>query len=100
MTVGEKKETAIALDISEGGMGLLINYDIPVSAIVMLKFAMINVAAPRIEDQYRSMELEGEVRYSFYIEEKYAYRVGISFVNISNDERKFIAHFVETISSR
>lgn len=99
MTVGEKKEAAMALDVSEGGMGFLINHDIPVSTIVKVKFAMVNIAAPRIEDQYRSMELEGEVRYSLYIAEKYAYRVGIRFINISNDERKFIANFVKTILS-
>jgi hypothetical protein len=61
---------------------------------------MVNVAAPRTEDQYRSMELEGEVRYSFYLEEKYAYRVGIRFIHISHDERKFIANFVKAIPSK
>lgn len=100
MMTGEKKEAALALDISEGGMGVLINYDIPISTIVTVKFTMVNLAAPRIEDQYRSMELEGEVRYSLYIKEKYAYRVGICFINISNNERNFIANFVKMISSR
>ena len=94
---GERK-AAIAFDISEAGMGVLINYDLPISTIVTLKFAIVDLAASRIEDQYRSMELEGEVRYSLYVKEKYAYRVGIRFINISNKERKFIAKFVKAVS--
>ena len=100
MMIGDKKEAALALDISAGGMGLLINSNIPISTKVTVKFAMVNLAAHRIKDQYRSMELEGEVRYSFYLEEKYAYRVGIRFNHISNDERNFIADFVKVISSK
>lgn len=98
MVEGERK-AAMALDISEGGMGVLINYDIPKSTIVTLKFAIVNLTASTIEDQYKSMELEGEVRYSLYVKEKYAYRVGIRFINISDNERKFIAKFVKAISS-
>lgn len=100
MVAGEKKEAAIALDISEGGMGVLISYDIAVSTIVTVKFAMVNLDTSRIEDQYRSMELEGEVRYSFYAKEKNAYRLGINFINISNDERNFIANFIKTFSAK
>lgn len=97
MVEGERK-AAIACDISEGGMGVLINYNIPKSTIVTLKFAIVDLAASRIEDQYRLMELEGEVCYSLYVEEKYAYRAGIRFINISNNERKFIAKFVKAVS--
>ena len=99
MVEGERK-AAMALDISEGGMGVLINYDIPKSTIVTLKFAIVDLAASTVEDQCRSLELEGAVRYSLYVKEKYAYRVGIRFINISNNERKFIGKFVKVFSSK
>ncbi|RKY29126.1 MAG: hypothetical protein DRP74_09260 [Candidatus Omnitrophota bacterium] len=100
MEGGEKDQIAKAFDISEGGMGLLVNDEIPTGSIIRVRFAMINFAAYNPEDQYKSMQLEGEVRYCTPVQEKYAYRVGLRFINISKNERTFISDFVKAISTR
>ena len=71
------------------------NYDIPIGTLAGLKFRILNDAAFTKENSSRSFELDGEVRYSALTREK-AHRLGIRFVNITEPERQFIAHYVKT----
>ena len=92
--VGDKEINAIALDLSELGMAILTDYEIPALTRVNVKFRILNEDAIRSENRCRSMDIEGEVRYNLFIEAKKVFRIGIRFIGISADARQFIADFV------
>jgi len=101
MYIGKREFDAVASDLSEGGIAILTkytNYAIPAFTIVNLKFTLLNNAAIIAEDRQRSMEIKGEVRSSLFMKEKAAYRLGISFIDMSDNERNFIANFVKMSS--
>jgi len=94
MLIGDKEISAVALDLCEDGMAILTDYEIPTSAIVTVKFIIVNDTAVRNEDRFRSVKIEGEVRYNTLTTER-AYRLGIHFIDISADERNFVANFIK-----
>jgi hypothetical protein len=69
------------------------NYQLPMGAVITMRFKMIDKAAVLDEDRARKFELQGEARYSFFGKEK-AYRVGIRFLSLSPAERDFIARCI------
>lgn len=87
--IGTREIDGIAKDLSEGGLCLATNYDIPSGAVINMKFKLLNAAALGDQDRSRRFELRGEARYSFYESEK-AYRIGIRFLNASEADRDFI----------
>ena len=99
MDFGYKEVSAIALDLSEGGIAVLANRDIPKSTKVTIKFIVLDEAAIRNEEGGKSIEVQGEVRYCFLMEEM-AYRVGICFINLSGEDQIFIADFIRLIAER
>lgn len=99
MKVNNKEVNAIALDLSEGGIAVLTSYDIPKSTSVKVKFIIFNENAINNEKRSRSIEVKGDVRYSNLTKEK-AFRIGICFVDISSEDRIFIADFVKMLITR
>jgi len=97
--VGHKEINAISLNLSEGGMAILTNYGIPTSSLITVEFIALNDNAFRDQDRSRSMEVQTQVRYNFLTKER-AYRLGVSFIDISEDDRRFIADFVRMGSIR
>jgi c-di-GMP-binding flagellar brake protein YcgR len=95
MRIGDTDINALALDISEGGMAILIDYDVPASSIATVKFIMLNENTISTESRTRSIIVQGEVRYNFWMEKKREYRLGIKFTGLSDDDRNFIANFVK-----
>jgi len=98
LLVGDKEVCAIALDLSEGGMAVLTNYEVPALALVTVKFIVLNERATSVKERTRSLEVSGEVRYCVMTKEK-VYRLGILFTDLSQDDRQFIADFI-TLQSR
>ena len=94
MWVGSKEITAKMLDLSDAGMAIATNYDIPGSAILLIKFTLINFSAS-VDERVRSMVIEGEVKYNTSIG-KNEYRLGVSFTNIAKEDQDAIANFVKT----
>jgi c-di-GMP-binding flagellar brake protein YcgR len=94
LMVGEREIDAMALDLSEGGLAVLTNYNVPVSSIVSVKFILLDDYAIRAEMRSRSMEIQGEVRYCFLMKEK-AFRIGLRFIDISPEDRNFISGFIK-----
>ena len=84
---------AIAQDIGEGGIGLLTNGVIPVGARLSMKFKIFNEPEYMDDKSHRAFELEGDVRSSLITEET-DYRLGVEFVSVSEDERRFLTNFV------
>ena len=99
MKVNNKEVNAIALDLSEGGIAVLTSYDIPKLTSVKVKFIIFNENAINNERRSRSIEVKGDVRYSILTKEK-AFRIGICFVDISSEDRIFIADFVKMLITR
>jgi len=93
MLIGEREVNAIMLDLSESGMGILTNYKMPESTLLSIKFILVNERTIS-KERVRSMEIKGQVRYSA-LAEKGAYRIGIHFTDISEDDRDAIAYFVK-----
>ena len=91
---GNKEYNAFMLDLSEAGMSLLTECDIPSSTILSIQFTLINFNAAR-EKRAMTMRIAGEVCYNKRAYKK-EHRLGISFTEIEEDERQAIASFVTT----
>jgi len=93
MVVGHKEIHAIMLDLSEAGLAILTRYNLPVSAILLMKFTLINPHAFG-DSRIRRMEILGEVRNNSLIQEKER-RIGILFIQIDKEDKQAIANFVK-----
>ena len=93
MIVGDKLKTALMSDLSESGMSILTNFDIPVSTILQIKFTLINTAVSD-DKRIKSMEMSGEVRNNT-LNDKRIHRLGILFKHISEKDKKAISDFIE-----
>jgi hypothetical protein len=92
--IGTKEYAAVAMDISEGGVGIDVGQQIPIGTQVRIKFKIVNEAAATEQNKRRAFELDGECRYCELMHLK-GYRVGIVFKNMSPDESAYIAAFVK-----
>ncbi len=92
--VGDSLHSAIAQDIGEGGMGLLMNFEIPADSLLLLKFTLTNYAIIS-EDSTRNFQLDAQVCYCEAAENQ-AYRLGVSFLNILPSECRFIANYIKS----
>lgn len=96
MRVGDRDVNALALDISEGGMAILTDYDISSSSDITVKFTMLNDNAISAANRARSIVVQAEVCYNLLMKKEKAHRLGIRFVGLSEDDRNFIVNFVKT----
>ena len=81
-------------DLSESGMAILTNFDIPISTVLQIKFTLINTNA-RDEKRIRSIEMSGEVRNNT-ITDKKIHRLGIKFQHINDADKEAISAFVKS----
>jgi c-di-GMP-binding flagellar brake protein YcgR len=93
--LGDKEIEATTLDISEGGMAFLTDYDIPVLSGLALKFTLFKLARSGEINFYRPMQIEGEVR-SNNLSENKEYRLGICFVKKDAAVKDEISNFVKS----
>ncbi|MBN2120554.1 MAG: PilZ domain-containing protein [Candidatus Omnitrophica bacterium] len=92
MFIGKREVDALMLDLSEGGMAILTNYDIPIETFLSIKFTLIN--PNEIDDKRVTLiEIMGQVRYNV-LSDKDEYRLGICFTNIDEQSKKAIAGFI------
>ena len=92
LLIGNKEVRATMLDLSEGGIAVLTNYDIPESAGLLIKFTLFKVENNDVSF-YGPMEIEGEVRYNMPLGGS-EYRLGIVFKNIPREDKAEITNFV------
>lgn len=93
MVVGNKEIRSTMLDLSEGGISVLTNYDIPMSSQLMIKFTLFRVENDDVSF-YGPMEIIGEVRYNMPLGGN-EYRLGICFVRLGRQDKTEIADFVK-----
>lgn len=93
MELGQGEFEGVMLDISEGGMALVMTDSVPKGTQVKLKWTLIDPHASA-EDRIRDFEVAGEVRHCVRLREDEV-RLGIAFVGIEEGDRKAIAQFIE-----
>lgn len=93
MNIGYGREIeALMLDLSEGGMAFLTNYDIPVSTVLIIKFTLINRALQG-DDRIIKLNMAGIVCYNC-LSENEEHRLGIRFTEINEKDKKALADFI------
>jgi c-di-GMP-binding flagellar brake protein YcgR len=93
LLVGNKEVRATMLDLSEGGLSVLTNYDIPKSTSLLIKFTLFKVENDDVSF-YGPMEIIGEVRYNMPLGGN-EYRLGIYYKKIKNQDKIEIANFLK-----
>ena len=97
MITGAGIETiALMLNLSENGMAVSTNYNIPAATIIAMKFTLINLEAQG-DERTNSMRITGEVK-SNVVLGKNEYRLGIHFTQINDQDKVAIANFVKMAS--
>ena len=86
-------------DLSEGGMAILTDYDIPILALLSIKFTLINTYAYDDNNRVHTLEMQGDVCNNVLLETK-EYRIGINFTRISEQNKRAIADFIKQSPSR
>jgi hypothetical protein len=93
LKIGSIELPAIAQDISEGGLGLLTDFDIPPEALLKVKFSIVNENAL---GQKKTQNFELDVQVCYCMRAKNVYRLGVSFLNIVLSDRLFISNYIKT----
>ena len=93
ITINKREISALMLDLSEGGMALVTECDIPSASILLMNFTLINTALSDDKKRIRTMDIYGEVRYNLPIERK-EHRLGVYFTRISEEDKAAIKDFV------
>jgi c-di-GMP-binding flagellar brake protein YcgR len=92
MIIGDKEVEATTLDISEGGMALLTDFNIPVGTSLFIKFILFKVGSDGKVNFYGPVVTGGEVRSNMLSEKKY--RLGISFSEIDPTDKTEMVNFL------
>lgn len=93
MIAGIERVDALMLDLSESGMAIVTDYDIPPATVMLLKFTLVNRKANQ-GSQSVTIEILGEVCYNVVLKSG-EHRLGISFKRIDNEDKAAIAEFVK-----
>ncbi len=93
MDAGGEEYPAVALDVSEGGIGLDVDRSIPVGAPVKIRFELINRVTTIEDFRMRFFKLDGQVRYCGELKRQH-FHAGIQFSSISPEERAFILNYI------
>lgn len=96
MMVGDKGVEALMLDLSEGGMCILTDYNIPIWTVLDIKFSLINLYVSSNE-RAKPMQITGEVRYNILTPDR-IYRLGICFTDIDEKDKTAIIDFLNKTS--
>jgi c-di-GMP-binding flagellar brake protein YcgR len=88
---GDRFECCITCDISEGGVGLLVDDPLPCGARLYFQIKMHNSPQPAY----------GIARVAWTAKDTFSekFRAGLEFIEISTDSRSEIAHFVSDSTS-
>lgn len=95
MWVGNRKVEALMLDLSELGMAVLAEHNIPKNTVLEISFTLMNYYANQGQ-QHRAMtmEISGVVQNNTAAGMR-EYRLGIGFQGLSKEKKEAIANFVK-----
>ena len=83
---------AIMVNLSDLGMAIITNYDIPRGAQLYMKFNLINMRLSG-DDRWRFMKITGEAVSNVALADE-NHRIGIRFNKISEEDKEAISNFV------
>ena len=92
-TPDEKQYTGVAVDISAGGIGVVVTQKIPAGTRLHLKFTLVNTLSPSDTNRQRTFELTGQSRHCQPTHNG-AFRAGILFDDINAEQSTFINEYV------
>ncbi|MDD2702422.1 MAG: PilZ domain-containing protein [Candidatus Omnitrophica bacterium] len=92
LMIGDKEVEATTLDLSEGGMALLTDYNIPVGTSLFIKFTLFKVNSDGKVNFYGPIMIGGEVRSNIPSDKKY--RLGICFSQMDPQDKTEMAGFL------
>jgi c-di-GMP-binding flagellar brake protein YcgR len=93
LLIGNKEVRATMVDLSEGGLSVLTNYDIPKSTALLIKFTLFKVENEDVSF-YGPMDIAGEVRYNMPLGGN-EYRLGIFYKKIKKQDKIEISNFLK-----
>ncbi len=96
MRVGGKKVEAQMLDLSEGGMAVKSEHDLPLDAQLAIDFVLL-YAFTTYENIMQAMQIEGAVVNRVALDDK-TFRLGIHFTKVTPEDSKAISDFVAHLS--
>ena len=83
---------AVMVNLSDLGMAIITNYDIPRGAHLYIKFNLINMRLSG-DERWRFMKITGEAVSNVELPDE-NHRIGIRFNKISEEDREAIKNFV------
>lgn len=89
---GEEIE-ATAIDLSQGGIAINTNYDIPISTALSIKIMIYTLTKANNFRFYKVVNADGEVRSNILVGTDKR-RIGISFTEIDEEEKEELIRFV------
>lgn len=92
MQIENQEIRATMIDLSEGGLSILTNHDIPEGSLLTMKFTLFKVDSEDVSF-YGPMDIVGEVRYHHALSNN-EYRLGIVFKKVDTQDRGEIASFI------
>ena len=98
MQVGDKDIEATMVNLSEGGMGFLTNYNLPVMTELFIRFTLSKMNKEGQITFHGPMRIIGEVRSNIQ-QEQNEYRLGVSFTKIKLEDKAEIINFIKTTLS-
>jgi c-di-GMP-binding flagellar brake protein YcgR len=90
--IGNRELVAIMFDLSEGGMGILTNHDIPLATTLLSRFTLVNPYMDG-DSRVRTMEIIGDVSYNVPLP-KGEHRLGVCFTQIAHEDRNALDGFI------
>lgn len=92
MSVGGYDVDALMMDLSEGGMAITTDYEIPNGTQLFINFTLINPYVCE-DERVSKLELVGEVRNIAHVNQR-QFRLGIFFINLNDKNKKAISDFI------
>jgi len=93
ISIGEKEIPAVVLDLSEGGIAVLTEHDIPVASQLSIELILDNPRHKTGVKLHETIKVKGTVRYNV-VTEKGIHRLGIAFEELDEEGREKISNFV------
>jgi c-di-GMP-binding flagellar brake protein YcgR len=90
----DREIEATTLDLCEGGVSLLTEYNIPSGTILRVTIFLFRTDQQGVVDYSQPVELFGEVRYNRFEPAEHRHRLGLCFKEIAALEQNKIASFV------
>ena len=87
---GASERSAIASNLSEGGLQLFSDLELTPGTMLSLKFRLLSDVGNSPEERSRKLDLQGEVLYSSHAVAKATFVAGVQFFHLSDNDRAYI----------